>query len=216
MAKPVEYNATLAERIAWHLEHQKECACRPIPAKLLAQMPAAGRKKAAAKKAAANKTATTSKLDPKFDRVIAAFAEDPQVSSGKMMASVGLKVNGKIFAMLVKGKFVAKLPKERVNELVESGKGEYFDPRNDAWGAFELGVRYSDLRVDADAFDLGFASRPESTRAAQAYTVGLNWYLNRNFKFMFNYEHTDFDTPVEFSSLRDKEDVIITRFAISY
>ena len=92
-----------------------------------------------------------------------------------------------------------------------------FDPRNGAYGAFELAVRYSDLRVDADAFDLGFASRPESTRAAQAYTVGVNWYLNRNFKFMFNYEHTDFDSPVEFDdSLRDKEDVIITRFAISY
>jgi hypothetical protein len=26
--------ATLDERIAWHREHQKQCACRPIPAKL--------------------------------------------------------------------------------------------------------------------------------------------------------------------------------------
>jgi hypothetical protein len=31
---------------------------------------------------------------------MAAFAGDPQVTSGKMMASVGLKVNGKIFAMV--------------------------------------------------------------------------------------------------------------------
>jgi hypothetical protein len=45
------------------------------------------------------------------------------------MASVGLKVNVKIFAMLVKGKFVAKLPRARVNELVESGAGSHFDPR---------------------------------------------------------------------------------------
>ncbi len=63
-----------------------------------------------------------------FQRVINAFAGDPQVTSGKMMGSVGLKVNGRIFAMLVKGKFVAKLPKDAVDELVQSGTGEYFEP----------------------------------------------------------------------------------------
>jgi phosphate-selective porin OprO/OprP len=91
-----------------------------------------------------------------------------------------------------------------------------FDPRNGAWGAFEIAGRYSDVRVDEDTFDLGFATKPQSTGGATAYTVGLNWYLNRNFKFMFTYEHTDFDSAVEFSSLRDKEDVILTRFQISY
>jgi len=30
--------ASLEERIAWHREHQKRCACRPVPAKLLAEM----------------------------------------------------------------------------------------------------------------------------------------------------------------------------------
>jgi hypothetical protein len=39
-----------------------------------------------------------------------------------------LNVKGKIFAMLVKGKLVAKLPRERVDGLVASGAGEYFDP----------------------------------------------------------------------------------------
>jgi len=29
---------TLAERIKWHLEHAKHCACREIPAKLLVEM----------------------------------------------------------------------------------------------------------------------------------------------------------------------------------
>jgi len=44
------------------------------------------------------------------------------------MASYGLKVNGKIFAMFSKGRFVTKLPKQRVDELVSSDKGERFDP----------------------------------------------------------------------------------------
>lgn len=30
--------ATLEERIAWHLEHQRHCRCRPIPEKLLGEM----------------------------------------------------------------------------------------------------------------------------------------------------------------------------------
>lgn len=70
-------------------------------------------------------------VDPRFAPVMAAFARDRQVTSGRMMASVGLKVNGKIFAMMSRGKFVAKLPEDRVDELVRSGAGEHFDPRRD-------------------------------------------------------------------------------------
>lgn len=44
------------------------------------------------------------------------------------MASYGLKVKGKIFAMLVRGQMVVKLPRHRVDEMVEGGKGERFDP----------------------------------------------------------------------------------------
>jgi len=57
-----------------------------------------------------------------------AFAGDPKVSFGMMMSSFGLKVNGKISAMMVRGKFVAKLPKARVDALVATGVGENFDP----------------------------------------------------------------------------------------
>ena len=31
-------NATIEERIAWHLEHSKYCKCRPIPDKLKAEI----------------------------------------------------------------------------------------------------------------------------------------------------------------------------------
>jgi TfoX/Sxy family transcriptional regulator of competence genes len=82
------------------------------------------------KRAKTKKPATADEADPKFAPVIAAFAGDRRVAAGKMMASVGLKVDGKIFAMLVKGKFVAKLPKDRVDALVESGVGQHFDPRH--------------------------------------------------------------------------------------
>jgi TfoX/Sxy family transcriptional regulator of competence genes len=45
-----------------------------------------------------------------------------------MFGSPVLKVGGKVFAMLVKGRLVVKLPKERVERLVASGTGKPFDP----------------------------------------------------------------------------------------
>lgn len=38
MAHPMPKNATIEERIAWHLEHSKHCSCRPIPEKLMAEI----------------------------------------------------------------------------------------------------------------------------------------------------------------------------------
>ena len=31
-------NPSLEERITWHLEHSKNCSCRPIPEKILAEI----------------------------------------------------------------------------------------------------------------------------------------------------------------------------------
>ncbi|MBF6604026.1 MAG: MmcQ/YjbR family DNA-binding protein [Chloroflexi bacterium] len=39
----------------------------------------------------------------------------------------GLRVGGRIFAMLVRDRLVVKLPKERVDELVDSGAAIRFD-----------------------------------------------------------------------------------------
>jgi TfoX N-terminal domain len=52
-------------------------------------------------------------------------------SDGKAFGSSGLKVHGKIFAMLVGGSLVVKLPRARVDALIAAGDGERFDPRRD-------------------------------------------------------------------------------------
>lgn len=72
-----------------------------------------------------------SEIDPRFKPVVEAFAADPLVSGGRMMSSYGLKVKGKIFAMFGRDQFVAKLPRERVDDLVGRGQGIRFDPRRD-------------------------------------------------------------------------------------
>ena len=42
-------------------------------------------------------------------------------------ANAGLRISGKIFAMLVGGEVVVNLPKGRVDELVEAGVARRFD-----------------------------------------------------------------------------------------
>jgi hypothetical protein len=52
----------------------------------------------------------------------------PGVSTGTGFGRTeGLRVSGKIFAMLVRGELVVKLPKDRVNDLLEEGIAHRFD-----------------------------------------------------------------------------------------
>jgi hypothetical protein len=63
----------------------------------------------------------------------AAFSRERAVTveKGWGLGSVVLKVRGKIFAMFVRAEVVLKLPRKRVDELVESSAGTRFDPRCD-------------------------------------------------------------------------------------
>ena len=49
------------------------------------------------------------------------------VGSGRGFGSNALKINNRIFAMLVGGRLVVKLPRARVTELTETGHGQPFD-----------------------------------------------------------------------------------------
>ena len=51
-----------------------------------------------------------------------------RITEGKGFGSTGqLKFEGRIFAMLVRGELVLKLPRGRVDELVDAGEGTHFD-----------------------------------------------------------------------------------------
>ena len=84
-------------------------------------------------------------IHPDLAPVADAFADVTGVSRRRMFSSENaFAVNGKIFAMLTRGLFVVKLPKERVDDLVEAGKGKRFDPGQGRlmkeWIAVEAGA----------------------------------------------------------------------------
>lgn len=72
--------------------------------------------------------------EDRFAFLVEEFLGEPDVtppSRGRAFGSSALKVRQKIFAMLVRGRLVLKLPKTRVDALVASGDGERYDPRHD-------------------------------------------------------------------------------------
>ena len=67
----------------------------------------------------------------RFAPVVAGLAGKGDVTreSRQGFGSGALKVNGKIFAMMTpRAEFVVKIPKARVDELVNDGIGERFEP----------------------------------------------------------------------------------------
>lgn len=104
----------------------------------------------------AAKAAQPIEPDPRFAPVVEAFAADPAVTAGRMMTSFGLKVNDKIFAMVVKGMLVVKLPKARVDEMVGGGAGEHLETsqgkRMKEWIAVTGDAGWVDLAREAYAF----------------------------------------------------------------
>ena len=68
-----------------------------------------------------------------------------------------------------------------------------FDPHIGGWGAWQLVARYASLSVDSKAFADGFASPTKNADGANAWSVGLNWYLNRNVRADLSFSHTTFD-----------------------
>jgi hypothetical protein len=69
--------------------------------------------------------------EERFAALVAEFADRPGVAppvpGGSGFGADALKVDGRIFAMLVHGDLVVKLPKQRVDELIAGAEGGPFD-----------------------------------------------------------------------------------------
>jgi phosphate-selective porin OprO/OprP len=103
-----------------------------------------------------------------------------------------------------------------------------FDFAAGRWGAWQLVARYGQLNIDDQTFQ-GFANPLSSAKAATAWGVGINWWLNKNVRVLTSFSHTKFDgggqafNPLDFSTsvppasvTRADEDVFFTRVQISF
>jgi len=94
-----------------------------------------------------------------FDSIEERFRRAPRVTAGTGFGSnPGLRVGGKIFAMLSNNALVVKLPAARVDELVEQHVAERFDAgkgrpmREWATVSTEHGAQWDDLAAEAFEF----------------------------------------------------------------
>jgi hypothetical protein len=101
-----------------------------------------------------------------FRRVAAELGGERGVTleRGWGAGNVVLKVRGKIFAMLVSDAVVLKLPKARVDELVERALGTRFDPKKNGremkeWIVLESPGGAVELARDAYRFVGGFKAQ---------------------------------------------------------
>jgi phosphate-selective porin OprO/OprP len=86
------------------------------------------------------------------------------------------------------------------------------------WGALELVARYHELDIDDDAFVGGadsFANPLSAASKASAWGVGVNWYLNQNYKWSLNYDMTSFEGGAATGD-RPDEKAVFTRFAVGF
>ena len=96
-----------------------------------------------------------------------------------------------------------------------------FNPVNGTWGALQLVGRYMELNVDPAAFPM-FSDPLTSARSADAWSVGLNWYWNRNILWKVSFSHTWFEggggagTTAPATVTRKSESVLFTRFQLAF
>ncbi|HZV98318.1 MAG TPA: porin [Methylophilaceae bacterium] len=95
-----------------------------------------------------------------------------------------------------------------------------FDLEKGGWGAWEIAARYSELNLDSRAFTgaagVRFANAASTTKSAESWALGLNWYLNKNVKIQTTYEQTKFESALVNVRDRADEKALFTRFQVAF
>jgi phosphate-selective porin OprO/OprP len=65
-------------------------------------------------------------------------------------------------------------------------------------GAWELSARYGEVSVGEEVFTQGLADPNLWTNQARFVDLGINWFMNRYVKFMFDWQHGMYADPVVF------------------
>ncbi len=95
-----------------------------------------------------------------------------------------------------------------------------FNPGQGKWGAWQIVGRYGQADVDHDAFPI-FSDPGSSARTAKEWSVGLNWYVNRNVRANVSYSQTRFDGggtggTAPGAVTRRSEEALFTRIQLAF
>jgi phosphate-selective porin OprO and OprP len=92
-----------------------------------------------------------------------------------------------------------------------------FSPHNGQWGALQLVGRFADLHIDKNTF-AGYADPNTSASEADAWAVGLNWYLNNNLRINASFSRTTFEggNGPKATVTKQPEEVFFTRFQLVF
>lgn len=83
-----------------------------------------------------------------------------------------------------------------------------FDPEKDGWGAWEAAVRYAEVDLNDNGLYGG---------EMEDITLALNWYINQNLRWSFNYVHIDVEDSLEEAGIADAEaDIFQTRWQVFF
>jgi phosphate-selective porin OprO/OprP len=90
-----------------------------------------------------------------------------------------------------------------------------FSPSAGGWGAWEIAGRVSTVNLNDDLATANGVAGGRQT----IYTAGLNWYVNRNIRLMFNYLHGDISKQISATNIGDagaKFDAVAMRTQIAF
>jgi phosphate-selective porin OprO/OprP len=95
-----------------------------------------------------------------------------------------------------------------------------FNLEEGTWGAWEVGARVSDLKIDSDAFPV-FADPNASARRATSYGLAVNWFLSRAIRVSFDVVQTNFQrapgaTGTTNLLIGQDEKAFLTRFQVGF
>lgn len=90
-----------------------------------------------------------------------------------------------------------------------------FSVESGGWGAWQVAGRYGRLNVDEGAFPT-FASATASASRAEAWSVGLNWYLNADLRANLSFARTTFAGGPANPATKGPEEVLFTRVQLAF
>ncbi|HTB82942.1 MAG TPA: porin [Candidatus Sulfotelmatobacter sp.] len=100
-----------------------------------------------------------------------------------------------------------------------------FNLHGGGWGAWQLVARYGELDIDDNVFvgatNVRLADPTKNADEAQAWSIGLNWYLNKNIRANLSYSRTTFSSyaNTKFAAgnvVSQPENVLFSRLQLSF